>query len=277
MGSPVFPEFSTGKKGVYFCTVDTDSNIGSLVFGSKIQPGNNALADYYYGEIAVKRKDGFAHSNIRHCWNMLGTEHTTNITGASVGQQALLNVHASQGFYPTGESMTMDGITGYRGHLQDEGFWLFDRKIINEFTVSCTPVLQEGMSNFRRSNPDAIASVDGVDDFWLQTYNKVYKHVRLHPIHNISENNCCRAAFVGGLRAVRDDSALDFNPNLSDIKKRRFNICGSGIPFDAQDDTKLEYSAGVSRTLFDAFLIIPKVVKKKISSLLPSPSPTREL
>lgn len=275
MFSPAFSEVSKGKKGVFFCTADTDSNIGSIVFGSKIQPGNNTVADYYYREIVVKHKDSFAHSGIRHCWNMLGTEHTANITGIFAGQQ-VLNVHASLGFYPTGDNITVDGVTGYRGHLRDEGFWLFDREIINKFTISCTPVLQEGMSSFRRSNPNAIASIDDVDDFWLQVYNKMHGHVRSHLIHNITENNCCRAAFVGGLRAVRDDSALDFTPNLADIKKRRFNICGRGIPFDAQDDTKLEYSKGASRALLDAFLILPKSawnkIKKVISTPYPSPS-----
>jgi hypothetical protein len=67
MFSPAFSEFSNGRKGVFFCSVDTDSNIGNILFGSKIQPGNNTLAEYYYTTIVAKKGDSFAHSNIRHC------------------------------------------------------------------------------------------------------------------------------------------------------------------------------------------------------------------
>jgi hypothetical protein len=127
---------------------------------------------------------------------MLGTQYY-NVTGVNPDSQ-VLRVHSSLGFYPTGDNITINGTTGYRGHLRDEGFWLFNPTIRDNFTISCTPVLQEGMSNFRRSNPMAIASLDDIDNFWEQVQNKMRVHVRLHPIRNITENSCCSVAFVGG-------------------------------------------------------------------------------
>jgi hypothetical protein len=270
MFSPAFSEVDNGKKGVFFCTVDTDSELGSIVFNSKIQCSDNTLSAYYYKEIVVKQKDSLAHSHIRHCFNMLGTSH--NRTNVSIDEQLLiLNVHETLGYYPTDMTITINGTTGYKGHIQNEGFWLFNPTIRDNFTVSCTSVLEEGMSGFRKNTPSA----DDVDDFWNELSSKMHEDVKLHPIHDMLKHSCCSVAF-GSLRAVRDDAVLDFNPNLADIKKRRFNICGKGIPFDAQDDTTWESSKGVSRALLDAFLILPKAAWNKMKSFMPTSAPRVE-
>jgi hypothetical protein len=72
------------------------------------------------------------------------------------------------------------------------------------------------------------------------------------------KHSFCSIAF-GSLRAVRDDTVLDFNPNLADIK-RRFNIlCGKRECLLMHRMTlHMSLVRELAEHLLDAFLILPK-------------------
>jgi hypothetical protein len=112
----------TNRTSILFCTTDLSSS------ASKELPTDKSFDDSN-NFILVESQDSLTHKQFRHCFNLLGRQ----IEGE--GSQ-LLEVWASAGYYNIGDSDI--------GMVIDEK-WLLDREARKNYTISCTPVIEENM------------------------------------------------------------------------------------------------------------------------------------
>ena len=208
------------------------------------------IRDQDYGLVLmVNRNDSPWHQMIRHCFALKATE----IDGIkeNISKNTMrLQIRATLGCYPIGEKIevVVNGTTVERDKMVcgDENFDMLDN-----VTVSCIPVLQEGMKIKRKSNSTIPVLKEDVEFSWPILYSEVSGYVRNNPGYGRYDNNCCSAC-LNGFRGLRDSNSTDFDIDLSVINVRDFNFCGHGIKFDPKAESRLDYVEGVRRSISDS-------------------------
>lgn len=260
----------TTTDSIYFCTRDALAD-SSVIDSTKV--GDiNLIRDQNYGlMLVVNRNDSSWHQMIRHCIALKATE----IHGIKdISEDTMvLQIRATLGCYPIHEKIEVlvNGTNVKRNKMVcgDENFNMLDN-----VTVSCIPVLQEGMK-IRKSNLTIPVLKEDVEISWPILYSEIYGHMRNNPGYDRDDNNCCSAC-LNGFRELRDSNSTDFDIDLSVINVRDFNFCGRGIKFDPKAESRLDYVEGISRSISDSVSSFFKrifFVKRK-QFVMPTPTPT---
>ena len=225
-------------EGIYFCTCD-------LSFSEeKEQRSNKSFPGYGNSYIVISKDDDPRHKHLRHCFLLYGTE-----IDSSLGK-LILYISAAAGYYRDYTD---------RGIIAGEN-WLLVPDERDQYVISCTPVVKEG------DKLDLSHTVDSKDitTLWGELYINMLKN--RGSIYDRDTNNCCTVAF-NSLREVSKINVLGLSLDLSDIKKRNFNIMGRGIVFDKGDDNFFRYVEGGSRVIKDVLLAVPKVAVRKTKEI----------
>lgn len=133
--------------------------------------------------------DSERHKHLRHCFLLLVAEAT-----GQINSKLMLHMKASLGYY--------QNVDLGKGVIYSEDPWLFNTEERKKYTISCAPVVQEGVSAVDREGVAYTLSEDDLERVWDSIYLEMRKDVRNNPLYDRDLHNCCSVSF-GVLRTIR--------------------------------------------------------------------------
>jgi len=233
-------DFEKSSAAIYFCTRDVEE------YESTGIPSDKSLDNYPDSIIVVGNKDSTKHKYLRHCFVLLANEI---VVDSSTNNDLILKIGTgfSLGYYPSG---------GGRGTVLSEDGWLFDKKKRDERAVSCTPI-----EISKKIDGDIPLDENDIYSAWYTIKIKMDEDLAKNPYFDRFKHNCCSVVFE---RLRRANKESDYSFDLSNIKKRNYNILGRGISFSRSDDSTMDYVVGCGKLSKGVFRTIKIIVMKKI-------------